>query len=380
MNAGIPLRVHRGRLRAVCLVRGLLALAVVSLLPAVALGGVKVFEKDDHTLELGMRLQQRAEYTRFAIAGGTDGQRDFMIRRARLKANGKIQGATYGFEWKIDGTDAITGATTTGSPTAAVENAWVQYPLGAGVQVRAGLYDQPFSRDRLTSDSQQLAVDRGAVSDVPAALGLADNAVGFNFLGQVNGGRGQYAVGLFDNVTIGGRLQDVPMVVGRVDINLGSTKDLYQDAHFGKDKWYSIGLNASYHGSIENAAGADDGSNAAGGIDGMIDVPVRAGRLLVKGELDAIRKEIPGSTVENNVTVRMIGAGLLIMKERLQPFVRFDQVRGDAALNGASRDITYVGANLYQRGHRLKIQGDLRFQSGTEDALDGARLQTQIDF
>jgi hypothetical protein len=44
------------------------------------------------------------------------------------------------------------------------------------------------------------------------------------------------------------------------------------------------------------------------------------------------------------------------------------------------RDITYVGANLYQKGHSLKIQGDVRFQSGTNESVDGARLQAQIDF
>ena len=372
---------RRRRSDALSVVRGLLVLVSASLIPAAALAGVKVFEKDDMSLELGMRLQTRAEYARFALGTGTDGQRDFVVRRARLKANGKMQGVSYGFEWKIDNTDAITGATTTNTaPVPGVENAWFQYPLGGGVSVRAGLYDQPFSRDRLTSDSRQLAVDRGAVSDVPAGLGLADNAVGFSVIGQEKSGRTQCAVGLFDNVTIGGRLQDVPMAVGRVDLNLGSTKDVFQDAHFGKDKWYSIGLNGSYHGSIENAAGVDNGSNAAGGIDGMVDVPFRAGRLLVKGELDAIRKVIPGSTVETNVTLRMISGGILLMKERLQPFMRFDQVRGHLALAGVDRDITYVGANLYQKGHSLKIQGDVRFQSGTEDALDGARLQTQIDF
>jgi hypothetical protein len=362
------------------LVRGLVAIASLSLLPAVSSAGLRVYEKDDVLLEFGMRLQPRAEYARFPVGTTTDGQRDFLIRRARLKANGKMQGVTFGFEWKIDNTDAITGATTTSSPVAGVENAWLQYPLGKTVSVRAGLYDQPFSRDRLTSDSRQLAVDRGAVSDVLALVGLADNAVGLHVLGNVKGGRGQYALGLFDNVTIGGRLQDVPMVVGRVDLNFGSTKDLYQDAHFGSDKWYSIGVNGSYHGSLENAAGADDGTNSAAGVDGMVDVPLGGGRVFVRGEMNAVKREIPGTTTENNVTLRMIEGGFLVFKEHLQPFVRFDQVRGDTPLGGVARDITYVGANLYQKGHSLKLQGDVRFQSGTEDALDGARVQAQIDF
>jgi len=368
---------HRPRSDARCMDRAVLALAGLTLVPAMALAGVKVFDSPDHTLELGMRLQPRAEFERVAAAaGGTEAQRDFLVRRARLKANGKMNTASFGFEWKIDGTDGI-GAT----PSAQVENAWIQYPLGRGVELRAGLYDQPFSRDRLTSDSRQLAVDRGEVSNVPDALGLADNAVGFHFLSKLRGGRVQYAAGLFDNRFIPGKLQDVPMVVGRVDLNLGSIKDLFQDAHFGTESWCSVGLNGSFQGSIENAAGADDSSNTAGGIDGMIDIPVGGGRLFVRGELTAIRTEKHATTDQNNATVRMLGAGVLLLNQRLQPFVRFDQVRGDSALpRGASKDITFVGANLYQKGHSLKLQGDVRFQSGTGEPVDGARLQAQIDF
>ena len=354
---------------------GLLCVAITLLPPPVSHGGIKVAETPDMTLELGMRLQQRMEYTRIAaIGGGTDWQRDFMVRRARLKANGRMLTATYGFEWKIDGTDQI-GA----SPAASVENAWVQFPLRTGLDLRAGLYDQPFSRDRLTSDSRQLAVDRGEVSNVPDALGLADNVVGFELLGKTKDSRLLYAAGLFDNRFIAGPLQDVPMVVGRLDCNLGSTKDIFQDAHFGTDKWYSFGVNGSYQGSIENAAGADDSTNAAGGIDGMIDVPYGKSRVFVKGELSAIRTAWHGSPRENNSTLRMIGAGVLLPDQRLQPFLRFDQVRGDRWARGGRQDITFIGANYYMKAHSLKLQGDLRMQAGTGDPVDGVRFQSQID-
>ena len=348
---------------------------MLAMLPAIASAGVLVFDSKDHTLELGMRLQPRLEYENVSLANGsTDARRDFMIRRARLKANGKMQGVAFGFEWKIDGTDQF-GAT----PIAGVENAWLQYPLGGGFEVRAGLYDQPFSRDRLTSDSRQLAVDRGEVSNVPDALGLADNVVGFHFMGKTKDSKVQYAVGLFDNRFIIASRQDIPMLVGRVDLNLGSTKDIYQDAHFGTDKWCSIGINGSTQSSIENAAGLDDSTQTAGGVDGMIDVPFRNVRVLVRGELNAIRTERIG-TGENNSTVKMIGLGVLMMKQRFQPFIRFDQVRGDQWARSGRQDITYVGANVYQRGHSLKIQGDVRMQAGTEAPIDGGRLQAQIDF
>ena len=356
------------------LIRGLVVTAITLAWSAAAFAGVKVAEQEDFTLELGMRLQARMAYEAVAGSGGTtDWQRDFMVRRARLKANGKMLKASYGFEWKIDGTDQV-GA----SPSAQVENAWIQYPLGRGVEVRAGLYDQPYSRDRLTSDSRQLAVDRGNVSNVPDALGLADNAVGFHVLGKAFKGRAGYAVGLFDNRFIPARYQDRPMVVGRLDVNLGSTKDVFQDAHFGPDSWYSIGVSGSYQ-SLDSLNGAGS-KNSAIGVDGMLDIPTGAGRVFVKSEFNSVRVDASGPRVPIDTQVWMAGAGLLVLHERLQPFIRFDEVRLDSQVGGAKTDITYVGANLYRKGHSLKLQGDVRFQANTGESLDGARLQAQMDF
>lgn len=356
-------------------IRGLLLIAFALTSPIAAIAGVKVAEQEDFTLELGMRLQSRMEYEALSgPSGTTDGQRDFMIRRARLKANGRMLTSTYGFEWKIDGTDQ-----TGGTPSAQVENAWIQCPLGRGVEVRAGLYDQPFSRDRLTSDSRQLAVDRGAVSGVPDALGLADNATGFHILGKAFKGRAGYAVGLFDNRRVPGRFQDRPMVVGRIDVNLGSTRDVFQDAHFGTDSWYSLGVNGSYQ-TLETPAGTDSTTHSALGVDGMLDIPTGAGRLFVKAEYNTVRVDPSGPGVSNDTRAWMLGAGLLVLQDRLQPFVRFDEVRLDSAVGGGIRDITYVGLNLYRKGHSLKFQGDVRLEANTGESLDGARFQAQIDF
>jgi hypothetical protein len=163
-------------------------------------------------------------------------------------------------------------------------------------------------------------VDRGAVSNVPDALGLADNAVGFHFYGKTKDLKFQYAIGLYDNRFIPANRQDLPMVVGRMEVNLGSTKDVYQDAHFGEDRWYSFGVNGSYHSSLENAAGVDDSTHAAAGVDGMVDLPFGKRRLLVRGEMNAIRTEWIGVNQENNTTVKMIEAGVLF-RQVFQPFI-----------------------------------------------------------
>lgn len=371
----MPVKADRVRNTTAPMFRGLLLLALTIALASGAHAGIKVAEQEDFTLELGMRLQARMAFDAVAGPGGTtDWRRDFMVRRARLKANGKMLTASYGFEWKIDGTDQVGS-----SPSAQVENAWIQYPLGRGVEVRAGLYDQPFSRDRLTSDSRQLAVDRGNVSNTPDGLGLADNAVGFHFLGKAYNGRAAYAVGLFDNRFIFGHGQDHPMVVGRLDVNLGSTKDVYQDAHFGTDSWYSFGVNGS-HQKVGTTAGVDSSANTALGADAMVDVPTAVGRVLLRGEYTGIRRDPIGPGTGTGTRTWMVAGGLLVLNDRLQPFVRFDEVRLDPVVGGAKTDITYVGMNLYRKGHSLKFQGDLRLQANTGESVDGARVQAQMDF
>src|SRR5262245_65468179 len=102
----------------------LAAVAVLALTPEAVFAGYDIYEKDDQKLEIGMRLQPRMEYSRTAASGGgPEWLRDYMIRRARLKLNGKMPGVSFGFEWKIDGT-AQNGVT----PTAAVADAWKGYP------------------------------------------------------------------------------------------------------------------------------------------------------------------------------------------------------------------------------------------------------------
>jgi len=364
------------------LLTGSLVLSSALMFSAPASAGYKVAETEDFTLELGLRLQPRLEYQR--VPNGGEFVRDFLVRRSRWKANGKMKKALYVFEWRIDTTD---GALT--SPVIGLENGYITYPVGAGIDLRMGIYDQPFSRDLLTSDSKQLVVDRGAVSAYPSALGLADNAVGIQAMGKVRGGRAQYAVGVFDNRTIvlvpappagSPARQPVPMVVGRLDLNLSSTKDVFQDAHFGDERWFSIGVNGSYQGELENVAGADGGSRGAAGIDGMADVPLGPGRLLVRSEFNVIEATAPTGGNSLDTRVWMAGAGFLLFDQRVQPVVRFDQTLPDDAARIESRNTTYAGINFYKKQHNLKLQADVRFDSGTGDSVDGGRIQAQVDF
>ena len=74
----------------------------------------------------------------------------------------------------------------------------------------------------------------------------------------------------------------------------------------------------------------------------------------------------------------MLGAGVLLFDQHVQPFVRFDETLRDEAVGGGKFDVTYAGVNFYQKRHNLKIQADVRFDSGSHESVDGARLQAQI--
>jgi hypothetical protein len=116
----------------------------------------------DITFKPGLRLQ-----TRYSHDGSTNNN-DIAIQRFRLKGAGDAWKAKYALEMKIDNT-----GTTGKNPTAAVENAWLDYTFIPELAARAGLYDVPFSRDALTSDSKLLFMDRSLIKDA-LRPGLAD--------------------------------------------------------------------------------------------------------------------------------------------------------------------------------------------------------------
>ena len=348
--------------------------------------GARVYDTEDFVVEIGLKMQSRLQFSSIEKSGTTENRRDFMVRRARIKANGHMMKVTYGLEWRLDGTGLIAGVATP-TPIAGVENAWLQFPVLANgaLEIRTGLYDQPYSRDRLTSDSKQLAVDRGLASNVPAALGLADNAIGVDARGKLRGGHFMYAAGVFDNRTIQGPYQPDPMFVGRVDLNLGSSKDLYHSAHFGDDKWYSLGVNGGYQNAIEGAVETSPGvmevlgggRNTVVGVDGMVDVPLGPGRVYAMTEYNNIQQRLPGTTAKLDSRVWGAGVGYLFWDQRLQPVFRFDQLIND---DRSEVNETMVGINWYKKGHSLKVQTDVAFLAGSGDSFDRFRMQAQIDF
>lgn len=341
-----------------------------------AYAGKKLLETEYFTYEVGLRMQPRFELKDI----GNDVKKDFLVRRTRFKANGHLLKCNYKIEWKIDNVDQIDKV-----PTPQVENAWIQCPVVDDYfLIKAGLFDAPYSRDRMISDEKQITVDRGIASDDISNIGMADNTTGVTLSGVAFEGLFQYAVGAYDNRKLGSELQDRPMFIGRLDLNLGSVKNIYRDAHFSKDDWWlSFGFNAGHLGGVEETASTmrPGVRNAIGG-DFMVDVPVGPIRILARGEVNGrfVRDHETGEGEQK--ILWMAGVGLLLF-DVVQPSFRIDQEF--RSFNNDTAVTTYInpGVNLYYDQHNLKLQIDLikRLQEGgTGNDLDVIRVQAGINF
>jgi phosphate-selective porin len=345
-------------------------------------------EKSEETLTFtpSMRIQ-----TRYSYNGKLDGKHDFEIRRLRLKGKGQVLGiAKYYSEVKIDGSANGT------SPTPAVENAWVEFNQLPNVNLRIGLYDIPFSRNALTSDSKILFVDRSLVKLALASVGVADNTIGGLFHEVVMDGRLSYSFGIFDNNKLSGGL---PTTAGRFTLHLldpgkkaGSRGSYgsYRGSYVGTGRRLEIGANFAH---TPNAVGGFD-LYAVGG-----DVFFNSGPWTFQIEYDWYKKSYSGGVPDVETKVGYVqGAVLLnslIASRGTAPWippielaVRYQDIDAEDPMSfgfvqvgkGRTRAID-LGLNFYIRDHNLKVQTTYSwFHRKSFGDSHRAQLQLQLDF
>jgi hypothetical protein len=347
------------------------------------------------TFKPGLRLQGR-----YVHDGGTNNN-DLAVQRFRLKAAGDAWKAKYGLEFKIDGTGR-TGA----SPSAAVENAWLDYALLPALVGRAGLYDVPFSRDALTSDSKLLFMDRSLIKDALTAYGLADNGIGVMARGRPLGGHLEYAVGAFNNDQFGGlnsgsgRKSGWAMPVGRIAVELldpapaGGYAD-YKASYVGQGRRLTIGGNAEWLGNAENRtnAGLQDQEFDVYALG--TDLFFNWGPWTLQGEYDFFRqtgnvdRSNWGWFVQGGYLLEPLNKGVaefapwfpdLELAGRYQ-MVDAKSVRVAGDLPSEREQRSSIGLNAYIHDHNLKVQTELSFRQ-LERSADSKlyQVQLQLDF
>lgn len=349
---------------------------------------ILIAQKDgDLTFKPGLRIQPRYMHD------DGNGNNDFFIRRFRLKGSGSAYGvAKYGVELKIDneGRFAVT-------PAARAENAWLDFPVVEDqCYLRAGLYDLPFSRDALTSDSKLLFMDRTLIKEQLTAVGMADNTFGLMLHGRPHCGQFEYAFGVFDNDVYerfgvaGTRETDQVQPAGRFVWNVldpMTPPDGYADymeSYLGKGERLELGVNAAHLGN------AIDGLTTLDLTAWGCDIFANYSHYTFQAEYDQIFDNIDGgANIVSDGWYVQFGylfnpcdpcTEFAVRYETLDPIIGNDQL-----------DWFRVGFNFYIRDHNLKVQTDYCFRSGntlTAPLVGGLGLfdedvfevQLQLDF
>jgi hypothetical protein len=344
---------------------------------------------DALTFTPAMRLQFRYSYLEPA-----DPQNNFQIRRFRLKGKGDILNlARYYAEMKIDGTGFVD------SPSAAIENAYLEFNTLPHTNLRLGLYDIPFSRNALTSDSKLLFMNRTLIKGALTAVGFADNTIGALFHEILFDGRFGYGVGVFRN----DKFDKVPTVAGRLSLHLldpgkrqgrrGSYAN-YRGSYIGEGQRFDMGFNSAYTPSITvTSTTAPDAKGDVYAVGG--DIFFNMGRFTLQGEYDWYKMNMVGVSDVPQRGGYVQAAYLLTRGESswIPPTefaVRYQDLDGgalaipdlDITLPDAGRRQAYeVGMNYYIRGHNLKVQTNYTYldseATGTSNIYE---LQMQLDF
>jgi len=399
-------------------------LATIAICPALGIGTTTAAEKgvgDSRPAEAGdegliptwhlsdaltftpaMRIQVRYSYS--PVPGSTPGddpEHRFQLRRFRLKGKGDIlKLAKYYTELKVDGTGFVS------SPSAAVENAWIEFNRLPHTNMRVGLYDIPFSRNALTSDSKLLFMNRSLIKSALTSVGFADNTIGALFHEALLDGRLQYGVGIFQNNVF----KKVPTVSGRLTLHLldrakkqgsrGSYAN-YRGSYIGKGRRLEIGANAAYTPDADFTSASMVATNfdvyAVGG-----DIFFNTGPFTLQGEYDWYRKSMISANPDVEAKGGYIQAGVMlnstierICQSRWIPpmelAARYQNIDNGGDLSIPDFDLRLtdvgnievgeVGMNFYIRGHNLKVQTSYSYvdvkSSGTSNVY---QLQLQLDF
>ena len=344
----------------------------------------------DITFKPGLRLQ-----TRYSHDGSTNNN-DIAIQRFRLKGSGDAWKVKYGIEMKIDNT-----GTTGKTPTAAVENAWLDYAFVPDLISRAGLYDVPFSRDALTSDSKLLFMDRSLIKDALTSFGLADNGIGVMTRGRPLAGRMEYAVGAFNNdkfdgLGTSGARSGWVMPVGRIAVDLldpapqGGYAD-YRGSYIGQGRRLTIGANGEWLGNAKINSGntRQEFDIFAAGTDLFFNL----GPYTLQAEYDWFRQT--GNVDRSNHGWFVQGGYLLEpLNQRLADVApwfpalelaaRYQDVDAKTATGATApksdEQRTSLGMNAYIHDHNLKIQTDVSFRQVEHVSSRLFQIQLQLDF
>src|SRR3972149_893900 len=241
--------------------------------------GAKIQVTDESDLLIRIRMQPRFDYGDVIKSkDGTSYEKDsdMYMRRVRLEMSGHlVKKLKYNLtldadKWgKAENTDKV-----------ALLYAYLNYTFAPEFSLEFGKNKLPYSRVSLSSSSAQLLIERPVSTEAAKKLfGAGDPyyQTAFKAEGKVSEGIFSYALALADGWSNAEAIHTTPsrkgvrageLVVGRIELSPpGWVEAKKSDAHLGKGKHLTLGVNAAQQNNIEYKENAFDEDRKLAGFD-----------------------------------------------------------------------------------------------------------------
>ncbi len=360
-------------------------------LPAQA--GIKVYDKDGKSVEIGARLQ--LQYTMSDPDDGDSEDRLF-FRRLRPYIQGSVSENWIGkFQFDI--------GNASDSNEVAVKDAYMRYK-GGTVEVTLGNQKPPFAREFLTSSKRQQLVERSFVGD--HNYGSPDRMLGVQVKGKSESKKFAWAASFGDAaVDPDARRMDFDspvnrnsdfnqgwLVAGRLDFHpLGAMK--YDQGSFGSDTKFTMSLGGySWSNDDDNNTYTEGGvstSSSRADLDSAVGFEVsaglRSGGLSIDGEFhlvtgDTVDDGFTGGLYRDGTTDLDIFAieGGYIFADKFEIVAGYDSLDADNFEDAWNR--TSVGVNYFWNKHKVKWQLTYRIGENLNGASGNDANETFMQF
>lgn len=359
--------------------------------------GLKVKISDDTDISFRVRMQPRldmGDLVKNEAGDSYESEIDNYLRRLRLEIGGKmVKELGYSLVFEADKNGKFASS---GSPTneVKIQIANIDYKFKDTLGVRFGKAKLPYSRVSLSSSSKQLIVERPVSTE--AAKKLFDDYYQSHlmFSGKVSEGMFAYNFAVADgwepNSTISTGTtvhKSSPLYIARLEVSPpGWTESSQSDAHLGKEKHLTFGVNHATQKGIEYKTTAFEEDRTLTGLDVSGHWEGFTGQF----EYNAMKEESTDpAKAKKEPKGWYIQAGYLVPGINLEPVARYEVYDQDSNSSDKQEKTTTVGVNWYLKGHSMKVglnRVSTEYDSSASgwlanaDSKDTYQLQAQLYF
>ena len=341
---------------------GVLAVLVLALNSAIALGQVVIKVSDTVNFRVGFQLQTWADFTQDPISQGY--QQSFFIRRVRFILGGNLA-KDVSFFFQTDNPrmgNSIGTATKALNTGFLVQDGFLEWKVFSNDQfiLDAGKMLIPLTRNSLQSTSSHLALDGGTFTFLQVAGTQSDAGrdIGFQLKSYLVGDHLEFRGGVYDGFktpanAAGAGSRNAPRIAGRAVYNVFDTEKGYVPVgtNLGKRKILSIG------GGVDTQR-----HYLAYGGDVMVDWPIgpgdaKTGQDAITAHVDYIHWDgstsIPTLLPQRTLFTDM---GYYFNAVKLQPFFRYEREDFTNTVDQVKNQQRFMaGLNYYVSAQQMKI-------------------------